>query len=427
MYRRNSILLLQAVLCVLASSVQAAPTSVQAAPTSVQAAPTSVQAAPTSVSVQAAPVSAPQGGSISGGQASATIPFQYLQKRIYVNVRINGQGPFLALVDTGGSAAVDTTFAAHLHLQTKDLGTARGADDTFHVGQTSVESLQVGDITLNQHLLYVFPPVGDVTKSYVTIGYELFKQFVVGVDYDHHLITLTLPDRYHAPESAKPILLRFERRLPEIEGTIDGYSGLFGIDTGSGNSIDLTSPFVAKNHLTHRYPRHVRAVVGDGFSGSTTYGLVTRIKTLTLGRVAVHGMVTNLPMTKVGLLADPQLAGTLGGGVLQQFNLTFDYHRQKIYFVPNRSYGQRDAFNRSGLVLAPKGTAWQVLDVLSGSPAMKSGLKAGDQITAIDGRTAASPLDLRGFWRRAVGTRVSLVVQSGPKRRTVTLTLRDII
>lgn len=397
MYRRSLIPLLQVILCVLASSAQAAPASV------------------------------PQQATFSGRQASVTVPFQYLQKHIYVNAKINGQGPFLTLVDTGGSAAIDTTFAARLHLPTKDLGIGRGSEDSFRVGQTSVESLQVGGIILNQHLLYVLPPTGDVTKSGVTLGYELFKQFVVGIDYDHHLLTLTLPDRYHAPKSAKSIPLRFERRLPEIEGTIDGYSGLFGIDTGSGNSIDLTSPFVAKNHLAHHYPRHVRTIVGAGFSGSTTYGLVTRSRTLTLGSVAVHGMVTNLPLAKVGLLADPQLAGSIGGGVLQQFNLTFDYHRQKIYFIPNQSYGRPDAFNRSGLVLTPEGSAWQVLDVFSGSPAMEKGLKAGDRVTAIDGRTVASPLDLRGFWRRAAGTRVSLVVQSGPKRRTVTLTLRDII
>lgn len=398
MYRRNLMPLLQAALCVLAASVQAAPES------------------------------APQGRGISGGQASVTIPFQYLQKRIYVNAKINGQGPFLALLDTGGSAAVDTAFAARLHLQTKDLGTGRGAgENSFRIGQTSVESLQTGNITLNQQLLYVLPPSGDVTGGNITLGYELLEQFVVGIDYDHHLLTFILPDCYHAPKSAKPIPLRFERRLPEIEGTIDGYSGLFGIDTGSGSSIDLTRPFVAKNHLTRRYPRHVRTIVGGGLGGSTIYGLVTRSGTLTLGNVAAHGMLTNLPLAKAGLFVDPHLAGTVGAGVLQQFNLTFDYHRQRIYLIPNAGYGQSDVFNRSGLVLDPKGTAWQVLDVISGSPAMKSGLKAGDRITAIDGRTAASPLSLRSFWRRAVGTRVSLVVQSGLKRRTVTLTLRDII
>jgi C-terminal processing protease CtpA/Prc len=73
---------------------------------------------------------------------------------------------------------------------------------------------------------------------------------------------------------------------------------------------------------------------------------------------------------------------------------------------------------------------YTVVDVTKGGPADQAGLKAGDLMLSVDGKPVGDvPLyDLRRKLREApVGTPVKLEIKSGDARRTVTLTLRDLL
>jgi hypothetical protein len=63
------------------------------------------------------------------------------------------------------------------------------------------------------------------------------------------------------------------------------------------------------------------------------------------------------------------VSANLGMGILKQFNLTFDYARQRLILKPNHLYGQPDAFNRGGMRLAAIGDGWKVAEVMAGGAA----------------------------------------------------------
>ena len=70
------------------------------------------------------------------------------------------------------------------------------------------------------------------------------------------------------------------------------------------------------------------------------------------------------------------------------------------------------------------------MQVLPGSPAAKAGLHEGDQVTSVDGKPVQSltPDALSDvFDQGAVGRKVKLETVRGGKKRTVTLTLADIL
>ncbi len=145
--------------------------------------------------------------------------------------------------------------------------------------------------------------------------------------------------------------------------------------------------------------------------------------------LSVHKPLTRISLQKGGFDADRYVSGNVGIGILEQFNLIFDYSRQRIIFEKNANYGKKDVYNRTGLQLQRNGLAWDVTNVVPGSPAAGLGIKAGDKIVAINGKDAAHlTADQRyDLFLKNAGTNVTLVVQSGSSRRTVMVSLRDVL
>lgn len=75
------------------------------------------------------------------------------------------------------------------------------------------------------------------------------------------------------------------------------------------------------------------------------------------------------------------------------------------------------------------GDAFEVADIVAGGPAAKAGLKLGDRIVAIDGKSAKD-LALHAVRVRLrsdrPGTKVRLTIESGGRKRDVTLVLKDL-
>lgn len=169
------------------------------------------------------------------------------------------------------------------------------------------------------------------------IGYEVFKRFIAKVDYEHHLITLTLPSAFTYKGEGSVVPFQFNAHIPQVDGAIDSIDGKFDIDTGSRSSLDLLAPFAEKHDLAAHYGAKLEAVTGWGVGGAAR-SLVTRAKVLRLGKVEVYNPVTEISLQKKGALVSPYVAGNIGAGVLKRFNITFDYPHQQLIFEPNANH-----------------------------------------------------------------------------------------
>ncbi len=383
----------------------------------------------------ALPAPPPPDFTIAGGKTAATVPFQLLNNHIYVEVRIDGQGPFQVMCDTGGQNVMTPELAKTLGLEAQGAFQGRGAGEKSEdVALTKVKTLALGDVTLRDQAFAIFPlqTMQRVEGARLDglVGYEIFRRFVVTVDYARQELVLTLPEAfaYHGDGAVVPF--RFHDQTPQIDGAIDGIAGALDLDTGSRASLTVLGPFAAKHGLAERYGAEVEATTGWGVGGSVR-GRLARAAAIRLGPVEVRDVVIDLSQQKKGSFTDPYLAGNVGGGVLRRFRVIFDYGRKQVIFEPAGN-AARDAWDRAGvwLNLAQGGDAFEVVDAIAGGPAATAGLVAGDRVVSVDGRSAAD-LALPALRARlralAPGTQVTFTVERGGARRDLVVTLRDLV
>jgi hypothetical protein len=370
---------------------------------------------------------------IAGGQGSTTVPFELVNNHIYLDVKLNGRGPYRVLCDTGGANVITPEVARDLGVKPEGALEGRGVGEKSQdVGLARLERVQIGDATIERQVFAVFDfarlePAEGVPMPGL-VGYEVFKRFVVRIDYGRKLLTLTVPSAFRE-EGHAAIPFRLDGHTPQVEGSVDGVAGAFDIDTGSRASLDLLGPFVEKNGLVARYGAKFEGVTGWGIGGPAR-SYLTRSKSLKLGSVEVGNVVTTLSLQKKGAFSNAYVAGNVGAGVLRRFTATFDYGQQRLYLEPGSADPGPDTFDRSGMWLNRGDGYFEVMDVIAGGPAQEAGIRTGDRIVSVDGAAAGGLRlpDLRLRLRtEPPGTRVRLRVRSGESEREATVVLRDLV
>ncbi len=370
--------------------------------------------------------------SIAGGATSVTIPFDLINNHIYIDARVNGR-PLRVMLDTGGLNVLTPPTTEALGLKSEGSFQARGTGEkSASFGLTRVNEVQIGDATVINQTFYVLP-LQDLDKVEGVplaglVGFEVFRRFVVRIDYAQRQLTLMLPEAFQAPAGATAVPFTFDEQTPQVEGKIDGIAGKFTIDTGSRSSLSLHRTFAEKHGLVDKPGKKIEALAGWGVGGGGR-GLVSRAGLLELGGVRVPAPVSSIALQERGAFSDPYLAGNVGGGVLRRFTVTFDYQKQQIWFEPNASYSQEDVWDRSGLWLNRAEDGYRIEDVVAGSPAAAAGLKVGDLVLTVDSRKATDlPLaKAREILKGAPGTKVRLQVRSGEAAREVEVVLQELV
>ena len=369
-------------------------------------------------------------------QLDFTLPFEVIDNRVFVDVRLNGKGPFHFILDTGAEAHLSDGVARQLGLQVKDAGEGQGVGATKqHFGRAQLAEFQIGSLSLKD-VEFAVTSFADTPQVFGTrpvdgfIGGPVFERMTVKQDYVHHLLAFIRPDRFNY--SGSGTILRFERpqQIPVVEAKLDGITGKFGVDTGARSALLLYGPFCEQNRLAEKYGAKLEGVTGWGIGGPVR-SLLARATELTLDATSVHDPVIRLSTQKSGLTLSSGMAGLIGPDVLSHYDVTFDYRRSRIILERNRDYGRRDSYDRAGLWMGQDSSRrFTAVDVISGGPADEAGVRPGDSILTIDGRSTENLIlpDVReSMRRRSPGDKVSLLLKSRGQQRTVIVTLRDLV
>lgn len=363
-----------------------------------------------------------------------TLPFQMVDNRILVDVEINGQGPFVMMFDTGASNILDSHVAQQLGLATHDpfevqgggeggASAAYGDVDKMNVGTLSFanQKFMVIDLTMMKNAI-------GFRKLDGLIGFEVLSRYVAEVDYERKTLRLSEPKTFRYRGNGEHIGFQFQGTTPLVGAVIDGIPGQFWLDTGDRASMTLTTSFIAAKSLVSIYRPTFEMITGCGIAGSLSTQLA-RTQTVSLGPVGVSKAIIRLPTATSGGMTSTASSGTIGNGILRKFNLVIDYSRREIILEKNSFYDQPEFADRSGMWLIQSADKFKVLDVVRGGPAWMAGIRIGQVINSVNGRSTQSIFlpDLREQLSNPLISMIQMNVTSSAGDFTASLKLIDLI
>lgn len=286
---------------------------------------------------------------MAAGPASAatTIPYTLVDNRIVIECRLDGQGPFAMILDTGSPSIAVTPETAHrLAVIVHSAGTVTGAgNDAAQNGSAKIAALSIGDLTFRNLDADVLDLTEIRTKLHFPrldgiIGYPVLEHFATFVDVDDMTIAF---DRQAPAVPSNATTTHFSGVLPEIHGVVDGVAGKIVVDTGDRSSLTLFGPFAKHYGFFGRYPSKENIVTGYGLGGPV-YGDVFTLPSLDVFGTRLANVVTRASRQTGGVFASDADSASIGMGVLKRFNIVYDYPHQSIIAWPSTHFATPDVF-----------------------------------------------------------------------------------
>ncbi|HEY1868919.1 MAG TPA: aspartyl protease family protein [Candidatus Cybelea sp.] len=383
----------------------------------------------------ARPQTQPTDFSILGGKTSTTIPITLGENHVYLDVMLDGKGPYHFIFDSGGSNVVDPEVAKEIGAF--GSGSANGSgvgSQTESLSFAHVATLQVGDAVLKDQNFAVAPTrtgfgVSAGRPVDGLIGWEVLSRYVTTFDYANRQVVLSMPGAATPPAGGHVVPFVFYGTQPQIACTIDAIPAECTIDTGARDTISFMTPFLADHPQIVPATTTAPGVTGFGFGGPSV-GKLGRVQRIGIGDLTLTDLVADYSVQKAGALSAPFVGANIGGNLLRRFTVTFDYYNATMTLVPNAAFNEPDAYERSGLFLVKRAGSVLVIDARPGTPAADAGIARGDVIVAVNGTPASTMMlgDIRGLFAQPAGSVVTLTLadKSGAQR-TVKVTLRDYV
>ncbi len=279
--------------------------------------------------------------------AATTIPYTYFDNRIMIECRIDGQGPFVMILDTGApSIAITPEVAGKIAVAVHAAGTVTGAGNlAAKNGRAQIATLSLGNLALRNLNADVLDLTQIRTKFHFAhldgiIGYPVLKQFVTFVNVDKKTITF---DHMEPRVPSNAATTHFQGVLPEIHGVVDGIAGKLLVDSGDRSSLTLFGPFAKRNGFFGRYPSKTNIVTGYGLGGPVYADVFTLPSLDVLGTHLTH-VATRASRQTGGVFASTAYSASIGTGVLKRFNIVYDYARGTMISWPSKYFDTVDAF-----------------------------------------------------------------------------------
>lgn len=340
------------------------------------------------------------------GAKEVTLPFEFHNNLIIVEVDFNGTLPLRFILDTGAEYTILTQkeIAVLFGLNSVRTYNVFGSDMKTQMTAHLVQNVSMNIGSLMGSALSMLVLEEDYWKFealtgvdiHGIIGADILRQFVMKINYDKETITFyesahfnTLEKEY-ANQMALPLTLNrnkpyidLDLLLPQEDKHLDTH---LLVDTGAGIPLLL---YTNTHPDLHEPENVVKSEIGLGLGGHLE-GYIGRMKEVNLGDYQLNEVLTNFQdLSEVHKQAANKANkhGIIGNVLLSRFNVTIDYFNQKMYFEPNRNYKHEFEYDKSGLSVVASGNdqrLYTVVYVAPDSPADLAGVQKGDIITSFN-------------------------------------------
>lgn len=385
------------------------------------------------------------GFSLADGKKKVTIPIEIYNNLIVVPVVLNGALPLKFILDTGVRTAILTekTFTDILNLaySRKYSISGPGGEQIIDAYITNNVSLELPGVTGRGHALLVLGEDYLELRNYLgtdvhgILGYELFSRFIIEIDYDKRVLTLTLPKRFRKRRKYQAIPIKIEDTKPYVTTSIvlsDGtqLTAKLLVDSGASHGLMLETTSDPRIRVPDST---VSSVIGRGLGGEIT-GKIGRIKSLKLGTYDIKSVIANFPDPNSYFdslkLGATERNGAIGGEVLSRFTVIFNFPKEEMYIKKNSSFKKKFHYNLSGLTIKAKGSrldVFEVTEVREASTSDRAGVVVGDLVVSINGiNTRSLQLNtINGFFNNKPGKKINLVLDRQGQQLKVSFELED--
>jgi len=338
---------------------------------------------------------APKPGKTTLGEPSVVIPAQIVSNYIIVSTKWDKRGAYNFLIDTGASMTLITPALAQRYgTPVKPLTpngntdvTVRSAEgDTTTLQQVTLRRLELGEATFENipALVYDCSSLSVHLGIHIDgiLGFPLFRETVLTLDYPHRRILLSSPSSASALLPGTAVSFNNDQRTPIIPLQLQGSTFYALIDTGSDSSLRLNP--VGFGLVYEQDPRP--GAIVSTLTGDTQQKVARLAQNISIG-----DQVLEKPIIEI-----TDELSAIGGAVLRNFILTFDQeHNRVTFYREQKTPVQFPTRRSSGFSVFKAGAYWRVVGVIPGSAAQKAGVEEGDLITRIN----EEPVELWGLER----------------------------
>jgi len=348
------------------------------------------------------PLCAQFGFSLPEGEESVDIPFQNFNNLIVLEVTLKNKVAVNFILDTSIEHTILTEkavgdFLEFRYARKMKLGQN---EDRIYYGHVAIDaqmslsdSVKTGEVTsmlvLETDYLNLAGLAG--SKVHGLIGYDVFKSFIVEVDHIKNILTLHKPESFKAPKSYHEIAMKIVDRKPFISSDIvfeswESRKMNFLLKSGASHAI-----FFEDDSVDYFLPyRNLEVPIGQSFGGDVL-GHIGRLRSLKIDDFSLENPLATF--AKPEQIDQNESSkkygdGSIGQGILQRFNVIYDFQHSKIYLRKNNNFGDLFEYDMSGisiLVKHSKDYSFTIQSLRKDSPAEKSGLNIGDTIESING------------------------------------------
>lgn len=410
-------------------------------------------------------------------KSSIRIPFELTHNLIVMNIQLNNT-PLTMILDTGSDENLIFCFpekdslAINNPKNVKVRGIGLGESIDAILSQKNNMKVKEYEDANFEILIIDSQGVNIVNKLGVPIngivGASFFKDFLVEIRYDAqevilHKNTDKVLSRNEKKYTINTMHLIDNKPYIDIKLGIDDVTRSFKLlfDTGLGDGLWLFE------NDTIKVPKlYFKDVLGRGLAGDI-YGKRSRVKSIEMMNYNLKDALVSFPDS----VSFPQFNlverrnGSLGGGIIKRFNWFIDYKNQKVYYKKNGYFNKAFNYNMSGIELQHSGLQWikeeiklntsnnqlnlndlvlnddskkykyelkpifEIYAIRKDSPAEKVGLKIGDKIVKINGKSSQmlTIQSISDLFQSEEGKNITIVIERNGQQLTFKFKLEKLL